>query len=186
MIQKLLKYDIDPVLKRWISAFLTDRHQRVVIKGSVSSLVPVTSGVPQGSVLGPVLFLLFINDISDVVKYCSIKLYADDTFIYKAISSAQDCLLMQRDLDALLEWSRLNQMRFDVSKSFITVFSTSMRVRFNAMYHIDNSPIHQTNPAKYLGVTLQGNLHWDTHIDSVISRANRILGLIRSTLYDAP
>ena len=101
LIQKLTAYGIKSVLIHWINSFLTNRLQRVVLEGHASNAVPVTSGVPQGSVLGPALFLLFINDITDVIKHCKIKLYADDTLIYRPIACSEDVKVLQEDLNAL-------------------------------------------------------------------------------------
>ena len=188
LIEKLIKYNIDPVLVRWIHALVSGRSQRVVLvlNGCMSKSVPVTSGVPQGSVLGPVLFLVFINDIVDVVRHCTIKLYADDTLLYMPITSTEDCDLLQQDLDALHDWSKQNHMRFNACKSYFTVFSTG-KCRYNEPnYHIGGASIQSTRSIKYLGVLLQGDLHWDGHISSVVSRASRVLGLMRSVLYDAP
>jgi hypothetical protein len=124
LIQKLISYNISPVQVNWINAFLSNRYQCVVLDGLISGPIPVTSGVPL-LFLGPVLFLLFINDMVDVVKHSSVKLYADDTLLYKPITSAQDCYLLQRDLEAVHLWSVKNLMKFNASKSFVTIFSSN-------------------------------------------------------------
>ena len=95
-----------PTLK-WIQAFLSDQTQAVVLENEKSNIVPVTSGVPQGSVLGPILFLIYINDLPDSTK-SRLLLFADDTTIYLAVSSLQDAKILQQDLDHFnkceLEW----------------------------------------------------------------------------------
>ena len=94
------KYGIRGSTHKWISSWLSGRSQRVVLDGQASDPVPVLSGVPQGSVLGPILFLIFINDLPDNIK-SSVRLFADDCVLYRNIHSLQDCLILQEDLDTL-------------------------------------------------------------------------------------
>jgi retron-type reverse transcriptase len=104
LLYKLNYYGISgPTLHR-ISAFLTNRTQTVVIDGKTSSTVPVTSGVPQGTVMGPVLFLVYINDLSDYLTHSHLSLFADDSIIYMQIKSQHDCDKLQQDLDAAARW----------------------------------------------------------------------------------
>jgi hypothetical protein len=186
LIQKLIKYNISSVLVHWITDFLTNRYQCVVINGVASDLVPVTSGVPQGSVLGPALFLLYINDIVDVIQHCTIKLYADDTLLYKPITTTHDCELLQEDLRAVHTWSQENQMKFNTAKSYVVFFSLTRNHQFNFSYSIMDTPIQTSTSIKYLGIHMQENLHWDKHISHILIKANKVLGLLRSTLFDAP
>ena len=107
-----------PTLLRWIKSFLTNRSQQVVVNGEYSQLCKVTSGVPQGSVLGPLLFLCYINDIAHNVS-SKIRLYADDTLLYRrrSIHSEQDVVALQNDLDTLSQWADVWQMSFNPSKT---------------------------------------------------------------------
>ncbi len=89
-----------------LTAFLTDRTQRVLLDGSSSDTVPVSSGVPQGTVLGPLLFLLYINDLPLSTRNSSTRLFADDSLLYKAVKAPDDYRLPQQDLDALQQWER--------------------------------------------------------------------------------
>jgi hypothetical protein len=115
LIQKLHAYGIRGKLLKWIKAFLSDRSQRVVMGDSSSDWLPITSGVPQGSVLGPLLFLIFINDLPEVVKNL-VKLFADDTKLLGIINSDTDYALIQDDIDTLYKlltgWF-LNEVFFD-------------------------------------------------------------------------
>jgi len=99
----------------WVRDYLADRKQRVVINGEQSEFADVTSGVPQGSVLGPVLFLIYINDL-DVGLSCNIKKFADDTKIYGQVNNEADCRKLQDDLDRLISWSVRWGMEFNVEK----------------------------------------------------------------------
>ena len=103
LIEKLINIQLNPVLIKWIANFLLNRHQRVVLRGTSSDPIPVTSGVPQGSVLGPSLFLLYIDDIVDIVKHSNIRLFVDDTLLYKNINNIDDGALLQKDLENLHE-----------------------------------------------------------------------------------
>ena len=104
LLFKLHRYDIRGHVLHWIKAFLANRSQTVVLEGEKSSQVLVTSGVPQGSVLGPILFLVFINDIPDHIR-SKVRLFADNTAVYLVISNLEQAKLLQEDLDRLGEWS---------------------------------------------------------------------------------
>ena len=115
LLCKLRSYGVSGKLLSWIEAFLSGRSQQVSLGGCHSSMIDVTSGVPQGSVLGPLLFLIYVNDLPEVVS-CPIKLFADDTKLFSGMSSRNDALKLQTDLDALAEWSEIWQMPFNKSK----------------------------------------------------------------------
>ena len=101
--------------QKWINSWLSGRTQKVVLGGEASDPVPVLSGVPQGSVLGPILFLIFINDLPDNIRP-SVRLFADDCVLYRNIYSIQDCLTLQEDLTSLGQWEADWQMKFSVAK----------------------------------------------------------------------
>jgi len=106
LMKKLHHYGIQGDLYNWIFSWLTKRTQRVVIKGHSSSYVKVGSGVPQGTVLGPLMFLLYINDITtNITSY--IRLFADDCILYRVIHSEQDHQLLQQDLNRIIQWTKL-------------------------------------------------------------------------------
>ena len=103
LLYKLSNYGINIVTLSWLKGFLSNRKQRVVLEGVMSDQVPVSSGVPQGSVLGPILFLAYINDLPQYVK-SKVRLFADDTVTYLAIKSSVDCIQLQQDLLSLENW----------------------------------------------------------------------------------
>ena len=109
-----MKFNINLGIVKWIDSFLSWRLQRVVLDGTGSGLVPITSGVPQGSVLGPALFILYINDIMDVVFNSQIRLFADDTLLYRPVKNQNDVVLLQEDLNRLHIWSLENGMCFEL------------------------------------------------------------------------
>ena len=114
---KLEFYGVRGTTLNWIQSFLTDRTQPVALEGTLPATVPVTSGVPQGTVLGHLLFLLYINDLPDVVKQSKVSLFADDSLLYRNVKNEQDQALLQEDLDALATWETTWQMSFNPSTS---------------------------------------------------------------------
>ena len=175
--QKLHAYGVRGPTLRWIQAFLSNRQQRVVVDGENSHSVPVTSGVPQGSVLGPVLFLAYTNDLpQDVVS--QVRLFADDTAIYLTIESQHDSDCLQRDLDLLQAWESKWDMEFNPFKCQV-IRATTSRTPFNTEYILHGQVLEVVTSARYLGVDISSNLSWNTHVDRVTANANRSLGFIK-------
>ena len=112
LIHKLHQWDVRGHNLNWISAFLNNRSQKVIVDGEESESVPVTSGVPQGSVLGPILFLVYINDLPQNLL-SHVRLFADDTAVYLTINNKQDCKELQNGLDKLHVWGKLWNMHFN-------------------------------------------------------------------------
>ena len=114
-VYKLHYFGIKGSTHKWIASWLSECYQKVVLDGQASDPVPVLSGVPQGSVLGPVLFLIFINDLPDNIR-SSVRLFADDCVLYRNINSLTDCQILQEDLNSLAQWETELQMKFNVAK----------------------------------------------------------------------
>ena len=115
LLYKLDYYGIRGSTHKWITSWLSGRFQKVVLDGQASDPVPVLSGVPQGSVLGPVLFLIFINDLPENIR-SSVRLFADDCVLYRNIESHTDCQILQDDLNSLAQWEADWQMKFNIAK----------------------------------------------------------------------
>ena len=161
----------------WIEGFLFGRSQKVVMDGEESISCDVLSGVPQGSVLGPVLFLIYINDIvSDIDS--KINLFADDCALYRVITSTKDALILQKDLDKLFRWSCDCDMDFNVTKCFSMTVTSKRNIIANE-YYISDDPIEKVQSYKYLGVYICNDLRWNKTVDLVVGKANRSLGLLR-------
>ena len=118
LLAKLDHLGIRGKCKDWIEGFLTERQQQVVIDGQESTNSPVLSGVPQGTVLGPLLFLVYINDLPDWVK-SEVRLFADDLILYREMKTPADCDALQQDINSLCKWESTWQMKFNTSKCFI-------------------------------------------------------------------
>ena len=116
LLKKLSSFGIGGNLLRWINSFLSGRKQYVVVQRLESGTIIVLSGVPQGTVLGPLLFLLYINDMEEVVKHCLLKIFADDSKLHKKIRSHLDRLLLQQDLESVFTWASENNMDLNQDK----------------------------------------------------------------------
>jgi hypothetical protein len=168
----------------WIHSFLCDRKQRVVVNGYKSNELAVTSGVPQGSVLGPTLFLVYINDLPQKVD-CNISLFADDTLIYQVVNSSADKRRFQNNIDALEMWAHTWKMLFNVAKCSVMTFN-QRKESPQADYTLAGVQLEVVDETKYLGVVLQSNLKFNSHIAAKTCRARQQLGMIKRVLYDAP
>ena len=120
LLEKLRYYGVRGQVQQWINTFLSNRTQHVVLEGCRSSGAAVASGVPQGTVLGPLLFLLFINDLPEVVQSTT-RLFADDCLLYRWISTAEDQKILQNDLDALTEWQMKWQLQFNQKNATLCI-----------------------------------------------------------------
>ena len=169
----------------WIQNFLKDRLQAVVVEGEVSSDVKVKSGVPQGSVLGPSLFLIYINDLPSRVSSMS-RLFADDTLLHNKTSENSGRQTMQQDLKNLESWENQWEMKFHPDKCNVLPITRNRKKDPNPDYVLHEQKLEQVNDTKYLGVTIQSNLEWDKHIDQVCLKANKMLGLLRRNIKIAP
>ena len=135
LLHKLHLYGIEGPIHQWLSSFLTKRQMKVVVEGELSSSSAVSSGVPQGTVLGPLLFLCHINDLPDVVK-SQVRLFADDCVLYRPIKSQRDHIKLQDDLSRLHEWACTWGMRFNTSKCQVMSICPKSSHFYNINGHI--------------------------------------------------
>ena len=180
LIHKLHHYGVRGEVNTWIKAFLTDRQQSVVVNGAASSKVSVKSGVPQGSVLGPALFLAYINDLPEQLSSRT-KLFADDTAVYRLTATARDHNLLQEDLQKLENWEQQWDMAFHPGKC-TTLPVTKKRNPAKSEYTLHGHTLETVQEAKYLGITITKDLSWDKHISNVCAKANKTLGFLRRNL----
>ena len=138
-------------MKRWLTNLLRHRRQRVAVDGAFSQESDVLSGVPQGSVIGPLLFLLFINDITENIKHSQLRLFADDCLLYKEIANKEDQLALQQDLDTLMTWSHTWQMLFNVDKCYTMNLSLARKHKLLATYTMGTKPLSNTSTNPYRG-----------------------------------
>lgn len=171
LLHKSSAYGIRGNVLSWISDFLTGRRQYVSVKGEVSSWKDVISGVPQGSVLGPILFIIYINDLPEVVS-STVKIFADDTKLYNTDSNND---ILQQDLDALCTWADLWQLVFNVMKCKTIHYGRNNQ---DYQYTMKFEDIESVDEEKDLGVLFQQDLKFSNHISSKVNKANSVLSLI--------
>ena len=180
LIKKLDYYGIRDETLLWITNWLTGRTQQVVVDGDHSVKSPVRSGVPQGTVLGPLMFILYINDIGDGTT-SNIRLFADDCLLYRTISNKQDSRVLQNDLDTMCNWAKIWQMHFNPDKCSV-LRVTRKRKSIDTKYVMLGKTLNQVQHRPYLGVEFSHNLSWDYHIKNVSTKGHRILNFLRRNL----
>ena len=184
LLNKLDRYGIRNKTHTWISNFLKYRKQRVVIGGEHSTWTQVMSGVPQGTVLGPLLFLTYINDLPNNIN-SSIRLFADDCVLYREIKNEIDSQELQKDINSLMKWECDWQMNFNPKKCFVMRLTHARHMtRFN--YILGDKSLQETDNHPYLGVHITNDLTWNKHIHQITATANRTLAFVRRNLYSCP
>ena len=164
----------------WLRSFLTGRSQRVLINGSASSWSPVVPGVPQGTVLGPILFLMFINDLPTNTT-SGIKLFVDDCVLYRPINSVSDHFALQRDLDQLEKWAYIWQMKIAPTKCFVmSVTLKNSPSQFS--YSLCNAQLDGASHQKYLGVYITCTWSLQLQCDEAKKKAMRVLRILQRNL----
>ena len=153
----------------WMEDYLKDREMRTVIKNEKSNWCSIESGVPQGSVLAPVMFVVYINDmVSGTNSY--VNLFADDAKLLKRVEGQEDCEILQRDLDKILRWSKKWEMEFNTKKCKVMEFGISAK-RPTSDYFMGNEKINKTKEEKDLGVTIHDDLSPEKHINKITGEA---------------
>jgi len=181
LFHKLQFYGIRGSLLPWVKNFLTDRSQQVVLDNKRSDSYNVLSGVPQGTVLAPLLFLIYINNLPLHVS-SKVRLYADNVILYSNIYSMEDCHQLQFDLDSLAQWANKWIMSFNPTKyEFLRITNKINPIPFT--YHINNSSIQEVIHAKYVGVVIDQHLNWSVYIKQVSNKATRINAFLYCNLY---
>jgi len=186
LLHKIHHYGVRGNIHKWINNFLRGREQQVVLEGSKSRKSPVHSGVPQGSVLGPLLFLLYINDLPEYVSNESTaRLSADDCILYKKITSVDDANLLQRDLEALQRWEKDGLVKFHPHKCQV-LHITNRRSPLPEPYNIHGHVLEEVETAKYLGINIHKTQNWNTHINTIVTKANSTRAFLQRNIYQCP
>lgn len=181
LLQKLQTMGINGTAYEMFKSYITNRYQIVKINEHQSQPRLITCGVPQGSILGPLLFLIFINDIQDIGLEGDITLYADDTslFYYGQTMDALICKA-QRDLDLLHAWMQTNLLTINVAKTNYIIFAAKNKPigDYNELY-INGEPIQKVTMVKYLGLILDSRLSWEPHIEKIRTKLRSLSGALR-------
>lgn len=182
LIYKLQRMGIRGVLLKWFINYLEDRYQRVVIKGQKSSLGKINAGVPQGSVLGPLLFLVYINDITNIVNN-QIRLFADDTTLFITVDDPHEAAQsMNADLDKINEWANKWLVNFNAQKTKSMLVSRKLET-VNPPLFFNNVQIDEVENHKHLGIILNNKLSWYQHTDNIVTRARKKLDILHRMRY---
>jgi len=177
LLKKLVALGVDGKVSSWIREWLRGREQRVVIEGEETNLVNVTSGVPQGSILGPILFTVYINDIDEGLVSKILK-FADDTKMARTVGNRENIQELRSDLEKLHQWSQDWQMPFNVSKCKVMHIGSR---NSQAEYHLGAKKVSETAEEVDLGVLINNKFKFGSQCAKAASKANQILGMISRT-----
>ena len=176
LLHKLQKCGITGNILGWFSNYLSNRQQRVVIEGQFSEFIDINAGVPQGSVLGPLLFLLYINDITHAISNCQIRLFADDTCLFIEVDNREEtALLLNHDLESLHKWSVEWLVDFSETKTKSMIISNKKDKDKNPPVFLNGKEIENVRSFSYLGLELTNNMRWNKHIDKISNKAKKRL-----------
>ena len=184
LLLKMNYYGIRKVLP-WIKDFLTDQKQSVVIDGVHSRFVNVISGIPQGTVIAALLFLIFINDLPSSVTESFTGVFCDDTLIAKEIQNKNDAEDLQNDLNKVYEWTQIWGMNFNTVKC-VQMTVSNKRKNLQTKYFIQNIELTKVSSIKYLGVIIDSKLTFNEHIQVKTKKATTVLNMLRRNLHFAP
>ena len=182
LLFKLRQHGIAGSLLKWISDYLSDRTQRVAVKSCVSSTRSVNAGVPQGSVLGPLLFLIYVNDIADSLLSLT-RLFADDSSLFYSTSSILDLQgIINHDLQILSAWAKQWLVNFNPLKTEGILFTLKRMFNLPQIF-FDGIPINFVTDHKHLGLTFNNKGRWGKHIENIVTSASKIIGIMRKLKY---
>jgi len=184
LIYKLQNIGVRGSLLKWIESYLTGRENVVTINKQRSRPYAVSSGVPQGSHLGPLLFILFINDIVSGLKYVNILIFADDIKLFTKIDSVDDQIRLQEDLDYISNWSMFNRLELNCDKCKLLSFSRNLSKSYSYNYKVLDFIIESVECHRDLGVIFESTFEFKKHLDSIVNKAMKTLGFIFRSVSD--
>ena len=184
LLQRLEEIGINEYLVQWIHSYLSSRSQSVVVGGEESPVLPVISGVPQGSVLGPLLFIIFINEIAYQISFgSSISLFADDIALYRPIHSDMDFSILQRDVNAIVSWINNSLLSLQPAKCCSMLVSRRRSPSSPPSFLVQGTPLSHVSSVKYLGILINSDLSWSPHVAKLCSKVRKLVGLLYRQFY---
>ena len=180
LLQKLHKLGIRGVAHKWLSDYLCNRQQFVSFDGVESKFEKIVCGVPQGSILGPLLFLLYVNDIANVSKLLLPIVFADDTNIFLSGKNVNETInLFNTELCHVIEWLAANRLSLNIAKTHYMIFKSSRRkIEQNVNLSINNHILEKVTQAKFIGITLDPSVNWYNHIQTIRNKVSRGIGIL--------
>ncbi len=180
MLDKLEQTGVSTHILGWVTDYLTDREQKVVVNGACSSSKSVISGVPQGSVLGPLLFLIYVDVLAclPLSDGGQCVLYTDDLLLFRPVNDHTDIQRLQNDVTSLEEWIQHNHLTLNTSMCKSIIVSRKKSQSYPSALTLGGQHLEQVESFKYLGVLLSSNLSFSQHIQTICAKARKILGLL--------
>ena len=186
MLSKLRHYGVTGIELDFFTSYLLGRVQYVEYSGVCSQKLPISTGVPQGSVLGPLLFLIYINDLPTVSNIFNILMYADDTTLFCNFDNTQNEFTIHNELDNVYRWLCSNKLSLNVSKTKYMCFFTPKRKVVFPDLKINNITIDRVTDFKFLGLIISSNLKWNKHIDHISIKVSKVIGIMFCLKYIVP
>ena len=181
LMQKIVKHKIKGKIACWLMEFLNNRKFRVLANKTMSGEVDVTSGVPQGTVLAALLFIIMISDIDENIRESIVRSFADDTRISKVITHQEDMKIMQDDLEVIYEWATNNKMKFNSDKFDTISYGKTVEACTEAYKNPEGEIITSDSNIRDLGITCSKDLQFKEHIDEIVAKSKRMSGMILRT-----
>ena len=182
LLQKLLAIQLNSYIIQWVSSDLTHRSQIVVVEGTCSPVLTVLSGVPQGSVLGPLLFLIYINDVATQVSTgTSISMFADDMALYRPICSTVDFSVVQYDISSISLWIKNNFLSLQPAKCHAMVLTHKRPPQTEEAFpplYVEGFQLSSVNSVKYLAILITSNLTWSQHVSNLHLKVRCLIGML--------
>ena len=180
LLNKLNYYGIRGITNNWFKSYLSNRRQYVTINGFKSDVAIMKYGVPQGSVLGPLLFIIYINDLNIAIKYCSTRHFADDTNLLITNNNLKQLKKhLNLDLSNLNKWLKANKISLNASKTELLVFRhPNKKITYDLKVKLNGKRLMQSKFVKYLGLILDSHLNWRYHTDILASKLSRTIGML--------
>jgi exonuclease III len=190
LLKKLYHYGVRGNVYKWFDSYLKNRKQIVNLGNTNSNILNIETGIPQGSIIGPLLFLVYVNDMVKSIKKGNIKMFADDTNIFYSGNSVMDMKsVIEKDLETLYEWLKVNKLSVNVKKSNFMLIQSNQKEKMNDLnikLKLCNSEMEEVNFCKYLGVYIDSNLSWQHHIAMVCKKIRPIIGVLSKVRHLIP
>ena len=178
LLKKLFYYGMRGTELEWFKSYFSDRQQSVKVSNTKSSFLPINISIPQGSTLGPLLFILYINDIINVSNKLKMYLYADDSVILMSGKDINNIIcLMNEELENINKWFRVNRLTINSKKSNYIIFNKNKRIMNNQPLIINGREIERVKECRFLGVLLNESFNWKSHINYLVSKLSKMNGI---------